>query len=73
MWSIIDPKWNYVAVDEDGESWFFTHEPLKDTDLVKVGYWEPNDAVGSECSQNTIIPITSTDWSNSLSARPCPF
>lgn len=74
MWDIIDPKWKYVAVDEDGDSWFFTHKPIKDADFLKVGYWEQdNEADEGECSQNHIIPITSADWSNSLSARPCPF
>ena len=67
MWDVVDPKWEYLAIDEDGESWFFTSKPYIDTD-GSIGFWE-QDGVG-DFEQNHVIPVTTTDWTKSLTKRP---
>lgn len=66
MWNIIDPKWIYAAVDEDGESWFFTERPTKSIHH-SIGYWEPDG--NGDCAQNNIIPVTALNWETSLTKR----
>lgn len=64
MWDIIDPKWNYMAIDEDGESWFYLVEPA-----ISEGEccW---DSSANDCTKNELIKVSTTDWTKSLIKRP---
>ena len=66
-WEGIGTKYNYVAVDENGELWAYSHEPQLRTFL-----WKPDWRVeGSKWEQlhNQKSP-NNLDWTQSLRKRP---
>lgn len=62
MWSAVSTDFNYLAIDEDGDSWFFEKMPWIDNDV-----WVCNIGKGE---QNFIIPVSTTNWEMSLIKRP---
>lgn len=63
MWSVVSTDFNYLAIDEDGDSWFFESKPWIDG----YGFWT---IVDGKCEQNFVIPVSTTNWKMSLIKRP---
>lgn len=61
MWDVVDPKWNYIAIDSNENSWFYIVEPF-----IDGCSWNSSD----NCTQNQIIKVSTTDWTKSLIKRP---
>jgi len=54
------PEWaNYVAMDADGEWFWFAHKPTPHTHM-----WGPN---GGQCE---LASATDTNWASTLETRP---
>lgn len=64
MWAIIDKKWKYVALDEDGGVWFYENIPYFGTQN-----WDVGEGTSVE---NRVLNINTDgiDWRKSLTERP---
>ena len=69
MWSVVSADFNYLAEDEDGDSWFFEKKPWVDDSEEGYVFWTITDG---KCEQNFIIPVSTTNWKMSLTKRPAP-
>lgn len=65
-WDALEPKWKYIAADEDGDVCVFTVKPDK-----YVTFW------ANDCEEfvgfmyvTSIINLQYTDWEHSLVERP---
>ena len=67
MWSVVSTDFNYLAEDEDGDSWFFEKKPWIEDDGDGYGFWTITDGA---CEQNFIIPVSTSNWKMSLTKRP---
>ena len=67
MWSVVSIDFNYLAIDEDGDSWFFESKPWIDDVSDGYGFWT---IVDGKCEQNLVIPVSTTNWKMSLIKRP---
>lgn len=65
-WDALDPKWKYIAADENGEVCVFTIEPMKYNDFwaivldASVGFMKVTD----------LLKFEYTNWEHSLTVRP---
>lgn len=68
MWSVVSTDFNYLAIDEDGGSWFYEGLPwIEGEDDEGNGFW--NGKV-DKCEQNFIIPVSTSNWKMSVIKRP---
>lgn len=65
MWQLIDNKWKYVAMDGDGEVYFYEHEPTIGT---THDVWSCKTG---KCIESAfVIDTEGVDWKMSLTKRP---
>lgn len=67
MWSVVSIDFNYLCIDEDGDSWFYEELPWIDDDGDGYGFWTITDG---EREQNLVIPVSTSNWKMSLTKRP---
>jgi hypothetical protein len=65
MWAMIDKKWKYAAMDDDGDVFFYNNKPVLTTTR---GTWccDGGGAIGSVLAIN----IGGINWKQSLTKRP---
>ena len=66
MWAMIDKKWKWVAMEGDGEVYFYTDEPYIHTN--NDDYWSVR--VGRWIKSILVINADGIDWRKSLTKRP---
>ena len=62
-WDALDPKWKFIAADEDGSICVFTAKPDKD-----VTFWSSSE--GDYSYATDLFNFQYTDWKHSLVVRP---
>lgn len=67
MWSVVSTDFNYLCIDEDGDSWFFELMPWIESGAEGYGSWNIADG---KYGQNFIIPVSTSNWKMSLIKRP---
>lgn len=63
-WDVIDKRWQWVAMDQDGSIYFYTLEPTRFTT-----FWAAS-TLGSSCPNVLTIPTLGVNWESSLQRRP---
>lgn len=63
MWAMIDKKWKWAAMDEDGEVYFYTKNPSSDNCLWRYDFGKYRGCV-------LAIDTDRIDWRKSLTKRP---
>lgn len=63
-WESINPRYNFAAIDRDGDLWLYTEKP----DCFERA-WESSDGM-SDAAIILNIDTTGIDWRDSLTERP---
>lgn len=69
-WSHVNPKFKYMATDDDGETYFYTHKPY-----LWDGSWImeiEDDSAVRDASTHSSYKAGSCDWKDSLVERSDP-
>jgi len=64
-WDVVPEGWDYWAVDEDGQSYAYKHEPR-----LGCRFWEANDMCGAWYGASVPLGVMGLDWRESLRKRP---
>lgn len=67
-WDHVEPQYNYMATDDDGASFLFTHKPI-----LRDGYWDQAEVDCSDCcpvSGFRSYKVGTCSWKDSLVERP---
>lgn len=67
-WSLINPKYRYMARDEDNTFWFYVNEPEIDDELYHQGWTSKG-----ECASGNVLASLINNgkpWDESLIERP---
>lgn len=65
MWAMIAPEWKWVAMDRDGEVYFYSDEPL-----ISANGFSWTNCGGDYCDSVLAINTDSINWERSLTERP---
>lgn len=65
MWAMIAPEWKWVAMDSDGEVYFYTDEPY-----ISARGFDWANCGGDYCNSVLAINTDSINWERSLTERP---
>lgn len=65
MWAMIAPEWKWVAMDRDGEVYFYSDEPL-----ISASGFRWTNCSGDYCDSVLAINTDSINWERSLTERP---
>lgn len=63
MWRMIDEKWKWAAMDEDGEVWFYKEKPYNTGEGWHIDSW-------GYILNILAIDTDGIDWRKSLTRRP---
>ena len=63
LWSYIDKRWRFIAIDKSGTMYLFLDKPT-----ARDGIWLPVGGVYSQCPLN--INTDGINWETSLTERP---
>ena len=65
-WDALEPKWKFIAADEDGDVYVFTTEPAK----CRTCWANGSDESGRSMEVTDLFNFQYTDWEHSLVERP---